>query len=327
MIKLHFGFKGIVTIDKGKLDKNGNSISREHVSKFDNLILDTGLHQIALSDSWIDMLHLGSGITPPHPLQFSLVNPTYEGRNLAPVPNTDIGTNTSDPQNPYTWVTRIFRVLPQGVKKTYTELGIGGGPNNLFSRTLIKDSLGKPKSITIAGDEFLDVTYEFRMYIPANTLTYSITPTGDDRQERVIKVRAARIDTLSRTFGWGLGYYYGLAGQYGEYKEYRINSLCGSYKYPNMHNSIYTGGLGGLYGIPEGSGVGLSFDYTSVVRIDSTTMQFTFDRGLPDNKGTIRSLLVSQTGYCFQIELDPPFVKTEEDRFYFTYQITWGRRQ
>lgn len=323
MIKLHFGFKGIVTIDKGKLDKNGNSISREHVSKFDNLILDTGLHQIALSDSWLDMLHLGSGITPPHPLQFSLVNPTYEGRNLAPVPNTDIGIDTSDPQNPYTWITRIFRVLPQGVNRTYTELGIGGDSNNLFSRTLIKDYQGNPKSITVLGDEYLDIKYECRMYIPADTIEYSITPTGSDNQKRTVTVRAAMIDTLSRSYGWALGYPYGKDGTYDVYK---LNSLCGSVNKPFVQNILYDGGLRGLEQRPDGRVVGEHFNYTTMVRIDAVTMQFSFVRGLSDNVGTIRSILISQTGYCFQMEIDPPLVKTEKDKFYFTYQITWGRR-
>lgn len=318
MIGLHFGFKGIVTIDKGRVDGNGNPISKERVSKFNNLILDSGLQRIGQKADWMDWLHLGTGITPPQPLQTTLVNPTYKGKEHpgGSEPYSQAGTVTSDPQNPYTWVKSVFRVVPQGVSKTYTEMGLGWDDNSLFSRTLIKDSSGNPKGITVLGDEYLDVTYECRMYIPVDPVVHTITPSGDDNVPREITVQASNIDTITQIFGWCLATWYsGLPV-----------SLLGSSSSTTFHNRIFDGGRGGLHEDPKGSEVGRRFNYRSMVRVDALTARFSFEMGLPDNVGTIRTIQVSQHGYCFQMEIDPPFVKSNEDKFSFGYQISWGRR-
>lgn len=315
VINLHFGFEGIVTIDKGTMGDNGNPTSKERVSKFNNLILDSGLQRIGFYADWMDWLHLGTGITPPHVLQTALDTPTYKGKNLAPLPHTAGGINTSDSQNPFTWITRVFRVTPRGVDTTYTELGIGRNDSTLFSRTLIKDSQGNPSSITVLKDEYLDITYECRMYIPVDTVVYPITPTGDDTVPREITVHASNIGTRDLIFGWTL------SDTVGE----RPIALLGDHA-SYRRNQIYDGGHGGLFQNPSGTRVGDFFDYTARVRVDDVTAQFSFVRDLPDNVGTIRTIQVSQTSYCFQMEIDPPIVKTDQDRFSFAYQISWGRR-
>lgn len=312
MINLHFGLDGHFTIHKGILDANDEPVTHEYVTDFDNLVLDTGLQRIGENSDWMNWLHLGTGITPPQALQSSLINPTYKGNNLAPSPHTHVGVDITDPLNPFVWITRVFRVVPQGVSKTYTELGVGWNDSNLFSRTLIKDPQGNPNSISILGDEYLDVTYECRMYMPVDTAVYSITPTGDDKQKRTVSVHASMLSTQSWSFGWGLG------------QGNSPGNICSNWA--GGHNRFYDGGRGGLYQNPEGSQVGGTFNYTSMVRVDAVTAQFSFTRDLPDNVGTLRTIQISQMGYCYQMELDPPFVKTNEDRFNFGYQITWGRR-
>lgn len=319
MINLHFGFGGHFTIHKGKLDTNGEPVTREYVTDFDNLVLDTGLQRIGTSDDWMKWLHLGTGITAPAPLQSSLVNPTYKGSELAPsstlTPNTKTGVNTVDPLNPYCWITRVFRVSPRGENRTYSELGVGWSDSHLFSRTLIKDPSGGQNTITILGDEYLDVTYEVRMYVPVDVAEYTVTPTGDDIEPRVISVSASAlsIDANSWTFGWGLGHYG---------KPY---SLCGNHQ-TFEHNRFFDGRRGGVYQDPEGEVVGSRFNATSMVRTSDTSMTFNFTRDLEDNIGTLRTMQVSQLGYCFQMQFSPPFVKTNEERFNITYSISWGRK-
>lgn len=313
MINLHFGLGGHFTIHKGTLDTNNEPVTREYVTDFDNLVLDTGLQRIGTNADWMDWLHLGSGITAPAPLQNSLVNATYKGKTLAPETSTQSGTNIEDPLNPYCWITRVFRVSPRGENRTYSELGVGWNDNNLFSRTLIKDPTGGQNTITILGDEYLDVTYETRLYMPVDTAVYTVTPTGDDVEPREITVHASALNSTSITFGWGLEY---------------INeprSLCRYYT-AQGHNRFFTGGRGGLYQNPEGSTVGSSFNVNSMVRSSDTSMTFSFTRDLPDNVGTLRTFQVSQEAFCFQMEFNPPFVKTNEDRFNISYSISWGRR-
>lgn len=319
MVNLHFGIDGHFTIHKGKLDTNGEPVTREYVTDFDNLVLDTGLQRIGINDDWMNWLHLGTGITAPAPLQNSLVNATYKGNELAPystlTPNTRHGVNTEDPLNPYCWVTRVFRVSPRGENRTYSELGVGWNDSNLFSRTLIKDPSGGQNTITILGDEYLDVTYEVRMYVPVDVAEYTVTPTGDDIEPRVITVSASAlsIDANSWTFGWGLAHYM------------KPSSLCGNHS-TFEHNRFFDGRRGGIYQDPEGEVVGSRFNATSMVRTSDTSMTFNFSRDLEDNIGTLRTMQVSQLGYCFQMQFSPPFVKTNEERFNLSYSISWGRK-
>lgn len=311
MINLHFGLDGHFTMHKGTLDTNGEPVTREYVTDFGNMVLDTGLQRIGENADWMNWLHLGSGITAPAPLQNSLVNATYKGNTLAPAPHTHHGINIDDPLNPYCWITRVFRVTPRGENRTYAELGVGWNDNNLYSRTLIKDPLGGQNTITILGDEYLDVTYEARMYMPVDTAVYTVTPTGDDIEPRVITVHASALNVSSWTFGWGLG------------QSASPVNICGNYT--SGHNRFYNGGRGGLYQNPEGSTVGSSFNVNSTVRSSDTSMVFNFTRDLPDNIGTLRTLQVSQQAFCYQMEFNPPFVKTNEDRFNLSYSISWGR--
>lgn len=322
MINLHFGLGGHYTIHKGKLDSNNDPVTREYVTEFDNMILDSGLYRIGNITDWMDYLHLGTGTTPPSPKQNSLVNATYIGNIISPTAPTEYGINSSDPLNPYCWVTRVFRVSPRGESRTYSELGVGWYEdyvNYLFSRTLIKDSLGNPTSISILGDEYLDVTYEVRMYIPMDTAVYTIVPTGDDLEPREVTVHASNINTPTFRYGWGLGFYDSMST-----RTHRPNSICGTFL--TNHNRFFNGEGGGLYGDPNGTVVGTGFDAHTKERISDTSMAFHFKRDLPDNIGTLRTFQVSQMGYCFQLEFNPPFFKTYQDRFDISYSISWGRR-
>lgn len=306
MINLHFGLAGYVDLHKGILDPNGEPVSREHVSSFKNLVLDTGLQRIGENSDWMNWLHLGTGIQAPHPLQNSLQNPTYTGSSLAPQPHTTTGIDISDPLKPYCWVKRIFRVSPRGENRTYSEMGVGWNDSNLFSRTLIKDPQGNPNTISILGDEYLDVTYEVRMYMPVDTAVYTVVPTGDDIEPRTITVLASKINAQSPYYGWSV-----------------LTSIVGG----NGEHRFFNGGRGSLYEDPQGSTVGFSHSRTSMVRTSSTSATITLTRELPDNVGLLRTYQISQSAYCFQMEFDPPFNKTNEDRFSISYSISWGREE
>lgn len=324
MVNLHFGLGGHFTIHKGKLDTNGEPVTREYVTGFNNMITDAGLYRIGNNADWMDFMHLGTGMTPPTPQQNSLVNTTYIGSNVAPMlagEDTRFGVNTVDSENTFCWITRVFRVSPRGVSQTYSELGVGWRGSNdehhLFSRTLIKDSLGNPSTVSILGDEYLDVTYEVRMYIPTDTAIYTVSPTGDDLEPREVKVHASNIKSSGAVFGWSLGYR--------KISKTLAHSICGS-TYDYNHNRFMSGESGGLFEHPKGEQLGYTFNANTVERLSDTSMAFHFNRDLPDNIGTIRTFQVSQTGYCFQMEFNPPFIKTSGDKFDISYSISWGRQ-
>lgn len=319
MIEIDLGIAGYVTLHKGKLDSRGEPVTREHITTFKNLVLDAGLSRIGTNGDWMDWLHLGSGIQAPHPLQITLQNPTYTGNALAPGTHTTAGIDNSDPLKPYTWVRRVFRVSPRGENRTYAEMGVGWNSNNLFSRTLIKDPQGNPNTISILGDEYLDVTYEARMYIPVDTVVYEVVPTGDDTEPRTITVRGSQVNTWSTLYGWAL------AGTSLGNSPNRVPTSILNNWLTSAHNRFFTGGLGGLYQDPEDSIVGTTFNRTSMVRTSPTSATITLTRELPDNVGMLRTLQISQEAYCFQMEFNPPFNKSNEDRFSISYSISWGR--
>lgn len=324
MINIEFGIAGYVDLHKGLLGPDGEPVTREHLSSFKNLVLDTGLQRIGENNDWMNWLHLGTGIQAPHPLQNALQNATYKGNNYGPETHTTSGVDITDPLKPYCWVKRVFRVTPRGENRTYAEMGVGWNDNNLFSRTLIKDPQGNPNTISILGDEYLDVTYEVRLYMPVDTVVYEVTPTGDDTEPRTITVHASKMNTKSITYGWALA-----GTQVTNPVNWVPNSILNNPSFSTTLNvnRFFDGGRGGLYDDPEGMMVGAGFRRTSLARTSSTSAVITLTRELPDNVGLLRTLQISQEAYCFQMEFDPPFNKSNEDRFSISYSISWGREE
>lgn len=312
MFNVHIGFDGRFSYAKGKLDADGNELTREEIPGNTNLILDEGLRNMALSSGWLRYLHLGSGVAEPTPNQRALQNLTYTGDNAAPSGDQEYGIDVTDPNKPYHWFRRVFRVTPRGENRTYSEVGVGWSGFNLFCRALIKDPLGNPNTITVLGEEYLDVTYEVRMYIPVGDRVSIVQPTGDDLEPRTVTVRARRAGARDwYRNGWNIsdGTYNG-------------SPLVGRQR---NHYSFGDGVLGSIFDLGGGNDVGYPFDSTSGVRTSDTSYTFNFMRDLPDNVGTISFIALSQMGYAFQAQIDPPFVKDNESRFWFSYSISWGR--
>lgn len=314
MFNMHIGFDGRFSYAKGKLDADGNELTREEIPGNNNLILNAGLQYMAFNQGWLRYLHLGSGVQEPAPNQTILQNTTYTGENASPNGDQAYGINVTDPNKPYHWFRRVFRVAPVGSNRTYSEVGVGWSATNLFSRALIKDPLGNPNTITVLGDEYLDVTYEIRMYIPAGDRVSVIQPTGDDLEPRTVTVRARRAGVRSiENDGWEISSHM----RYG-------SALLTDYR-SDAHNLFGNGVLGNIYEYGGGNQVGITFNASSGVRTSDTSYTFNFVRDLHHNVGTLSFIALSQQGYAFQVQIDPPFVKDNESRFWFSYSISWGR--
>lgn len=307
---VHLQSAGIFTCQSGKVIDGVDTPTSEPL-EVPNLILNSGLKRMGQNRDYLNYIHLGSGNTPPSPEQKALQNKLYSGNTISPTNGFSSGINVSDRTKPFVWLKRTFRISPRGKNTTYSELGIGWNDSELFSRTLIKDPLGKPTTITILDDEYLDVTYEFRVYIPTNTVTTSVTPTGDDVIPRTILSRACNASTNSLSTGW---------------------SARDSYSSPASVLDLYSsqmsyfknGEIQDIFSTPLGSSLG-SFNYSVAERINDTSARLRIARGLPDNVGTIRSLVLCSTMFSFQFQFDPPFNKTNEDKFDIDIVISWGR--
>lgn len=135
---------------------------------FENLILDGGLNRLGSGEVW-SQCQVGSGSTAPAVGQTALV--ALVGSTTT-VTSTLAGTDT--PTNTYAWARQTYRFAEGVADGNLSEVGIGWGAG-LFSRSLIKDDLGDPTTITILADEVLDVVYEVRAYPVMSDQVFTLT--------------------------------------------------------------------------------------------------------------------------------------------------------
>lgn len=167
---------------------------------FDNLIVDAGLNRLAVTScNVLQFAMVGTGTTTPANSQTTLTNriASSSTTSVADVTGVDPGGAT------YSYVRRNYRFAAGTATGNLTEVGVGWSTTSIFSRTLIKDEAGDPTTITVLADEFLDVLYEFRIYIPADvTGTVDISGTSYDYTIRPTDFNPAHATSTSNPRGW-----------------------------------------------------------------------------------------------------------------------------
>ena len=167
---IHTQFAGRFKFEAVRIDDDGQEHRRLLTDKewIDNLITDFGMNAIGTAGNRVDPIgsvQVGSGSTAP----------AFSDTNLVSLIATKAGTVGGYPQNgngvDHSWRRWQWR-FGQGVAAgNLAEVGVGtgSGSGNLFSRALILDGSGNPTTITVLATEFLDVTYEIRLYWPSTT--------------------------------------------------------------------------------------------------------------------------------------------------------------
>ena len=181
-INVPLDMAGRYQLEIGKLDADGNEVPgsrRVAVPWFDNLITDGGLDQlgnVAYTTDLIDYCRIGTGNTTPANTDTGLV------AQVGATNTAGIGALGSGLSVDGTYIYRSVskRFLPGAVSGVnLAELAMASATTGqVFSRSLIKDTGGTPTTITLAADEYLDVIYELRLYLPANDQTASATIDG-----------------------------------------------------------------------------------------------------------------------------------------------------
>lgn len=179
-VNVKVGMAGRYQLVVGKLDADGNEVpGSRHVAVpwFDNLITNAGLDYLGSTNhDNLAMCRIGTGNTAPANTDVSLVAQVGTG-------TTTVGlgeANGYDGVGNYLY-RRVSRRFNPGTVNgvNLAEVGMAASDAvNLFSRSLIKDTGGSPTTITLAADEYLDVIYELRMYLPANDATTTATIDG-----------------------------------------------------------------------------------------------------------------------------------------------------
>lgn len=202
----------------------------QDTGEFKNLITDQGLTRWC-TGSFAPNCFVGTGSALPSYSDAAL-NAYLTTNNTI---ESNIQSNSGLPHaTPYSQNSITYRFNAGVATGNLTEVGVGyvSGGNKVCSRALIVDGAGNPITLTVAADEYLDVTYTMRCYIPANAAdaTYNITVSG------TVYAVTARVAYFT---SWGV------------YLQYGINNNNGSFSF----NVAYgTGGtLGAVTSSPTAS--------------------------------------------------------------------------
>lgn len=196
---MHIGLKGFFTVD---LIEAATGKIKRHL-EFENLITDAGLN--ALNNTTIDTLinsfmGVGTNATAPANADTALgaeITPTTTHRSNSTGGIAEVfGAGAA---NAY-WFRKITRnFIETQANGNLTELGLftANTGGTMFVRQLFKDGTGTPTVIVKTAADQLRVTYEIRLYNPADVTVNPIAISGTNYS---VTTRATKIDDNRR---WG----------------------------------------------------------------------------------------------------------------------------
>jgi hypothetical protein len=268
---------------------------------FDNLILTQGLNRLGTAGV-ASHCHVGSGSTAPLVTDSGMQ--TFIAATSTKQSTLD-GQQNSAPY--YGWHRRTFRFAAGVAAGNVSEVGIGWGASGavLISRALVRDVSNNPMTITILPGEVLDVSYELRIYPPAET-NFNVTISG---VTYACVMRAA--DVLGSSWAQvGLlmdnGAFYGGIGTSGVY--------------------AYAGPLGAVTATPSGSQSGASSSSVNAYSNNSNqrVADLTFGLNNGNVSGGIGALSVSWYGLgAYQFSFDPKIPKDNTKMLVLKFALSW----
>jgi len=274
---------------------------------FPNLIVDSGLNVIGTSASWIAACGVGTGNTAPANGQTSLI------AQVATDAGATVNVNGAQGSAPYFgYTTKTYRFAEGAAEGNLAEIGIGtNGMAALFSRALILDGGGSPTTITVLADEFLDATYQIRVYPPLVDVTDTINISGVDYD---ITMRASSV-TSAGNWSPGGGNVVGTVAGFSAIATF--NGAIGAI-------TAYPSGAQGTGGVIVNAAYGNNNLYR-----EATATWSLADSNLAGGIRCVNAaygLTVGAGGLgSMQVEFDPPIPKTSSDVLSLTFRHTWAR--
>lgn len=270
---------------------------------FPNLITDVGLNRIG-TGSYMSACQVGTDNTAP------VVGNTILGGFVAgsnTITAVASGAQATAPY--YGWKSHTYRFAAAPTDWNLNEVGIAtartsGGSTILFSRALTLDMYGDPATITVLTGEILDVTYQLRIYPPLTDVNQTINIAGSGDHDII-----TRASTVTGA-GWGGG----------------LGEVATIYDGVLSQFSLWSGDIGAITAQPSGSRQGfnagnLAYGNNNLYR--DGTKSFGLSEG---NFGTgIRSLSFRTTLGSFQMQFDPPIMKTNAKTLSLVVRYSWAR--
>lgn len=291
--------------------------------EFHNLITDAGLARLASTgstqNSCFNYVRVGVGNAPPSPSDLALQNQIASTSN----PSSYDGSGGVNLEEGYVW-RRVTWTFEEGaVVGNVSELATGWAASSsgtIFSRALVKDSEGNPTTITVLADEQLRVTWEHRRYWATEDVTGVLVNEGNKGGVYNYRVRAAVVGnwSIGRPASAGIN----------------ISSIVGSWLTSDNVTYDYPSELGPIDGFPTGSASGYSGSTgAGIAGPSSISRNIQFSLTQANSSAGISCLLFqsydsgsgARTRHAFQVEFDPPLIKTSEDVMEIGVQINWAR--
>ena len=270
---------------------------------FPNLITDIGLNGLG-TVGVVARCMVGSGSNTP------TVSDTTLQTQVAVTTTMQANTTSATTSAPfYGTLLRTFRFAAGAAAGNLSEVGVGwlvGAVNYCFSRSLILDSGGFPTTITILSNEFLDVTYELRCYVPTTDVTTSITLAGVS-YTCVIRPQQASV-----------GNYWAPPG-----------SQAVTAAPSSAASQAYAGPISALVtGLPSGASATASNTAITYENNSMTAKGYAeFQLATANYAGGIQSVSFFTNGLgAYQVGFTPAIPKDITKTFRFDYGVSWARR-
>lgn len=261
-----------------------------------NLIVTSGLNQIGSGNELITSCCVGTDSTP------TTLGMTSLGNQIAATTTQQTSSSGAQSSAPYfSWYRRTFRFGQGAAAGNLTEVGIKTSAGVLFSRALIVDSAGSPTTLTILADEYLDVTYEFRMYPDIADTVLTVPLNGSDY---VCTLRASGVNSMPSYFEYGISS--GLASSNTTY--------------------FYSGGIGTITGGPSGNNYYHNHNLVGGYVNDTFERVFNFSAGLNNANFSegVNSLYLRTSKGQFQVGFSPAIPKTSYMTLSLNLTIKWA---
>lgn len=275
---------------------------------FDNLITDAGLNAIGTLQSWMSECRVGTGNATPVVGNTALQSQvaTTTGIFGSPIQSAQ----GSAPY--YGYGRKVFRFAAGVAAGNLAEIGIADqSAGVLFSRALILDGDGDPTVVTVQSDEFLDATYELRVYPPLVDVTDTITIDSVDYD---IVTRAASVTTVQ---------YWNAVGAFS-------NGCAGGV----FAAELWDGTIGAITSAPSGtsssysSNASSSYSNNSLFREGNLTWNLAagnFVGGIDAATWTLGASNGAGGMGRMQCSFSPAIPKTSADILSLVFRHTWAR--
>lgn len=306
------GWFDLAAVRNGKVVRT-RTFKDPMVQPFRNLILNQGLNRFGTETSIYNYLSLGLGTTPPSVTDTDLAAGIYRSNaGLSATHGGRVAPNWESHLT-LTWLTAIGALGNNNL----TEIGVGGqSAGQLFSRALIADAEGNPVSFPISDEEQLQASYRLYLYPPLEDGEFTVDVSGS----RDVITRACAVNSppsTTGTSGWGLPYSFsGWATSIGN-----VNGATTS------QPVLATGDIVGITdGYPDGRAGGTGSVSVSPYVNNSYKRKARQSWSSAQANGTWRSHIIAFGNCVFQVQYDPPLVKTSDQTMFLEYEFGWARK-